>query len=401
MVSNINADWRLVDPSGNIVFNSTLGVDAGRFTLPFSGTYTLLLEGAIANTGAFGYEFKVDTPQVEVVASDPGVPFVNLTGITDLNNATFNVQLQGNGQAQAYDVQFVAPASGIQLGAIPVAIDTQYRYQLKAADADGDPLTFSLTQAPLGMQIDATTGLISWSPTAAQLGSNAVSVRVADDHGGFDVQNFTVNVINSAPGQIQGTVFNDANGDGTRTFTSSDPAPAGGPFLPLGAPFPAIGDDTEPAIVITFGPGGAMTTTYTGQGPYDGEDDTYIAVVNAKDSGIAVQSIRLSSSDLMGYDWGQNNVRELRNVLERMVIAANGDVIGAEHVPADIRDHTIPQPMVPARSFIARKAEAERRIVVEALERNAWHITRTAQDLELADHASLLKIMRRLGIDSR
>ncbi len=103
---------------------------------------------------------------------------------------------------------------------------------------------------------------------------------------------------------------------------------------------------------------------------------------------------------LMGYDWRQNNVRELRNAVERMVIAADGDVIGAEHVGADIRDHTIPQSMVPARSFIARKAEAERRIVVEALERNAWHITRTAQDLELADHASLLKIMRRLGIQN-
>jgi len=32
---------------------------------------------------------------------------------------------------------------------------------------------------------------------------------------------------------------------------------------------------------------------------------------------------------------------------------------------------------------------------VAALERNEWHITRTAQALGLADHASLLKIMRR------
>jgi hypothetical protein len=34
--------------------------------------------------------------------------------------------------------------------------------------------------------------------------------------------------------------------------------------------------------------------------------------------------------------------------------------------------------------------------VAEALERNDWHITKTAADLGLADHASLLKIMRRL-----
>jgi two-component system nitrogen regulation response regulator NtrX len=103
---------------------------------------------------------------------------------------------------------------------------------------------------------------------------------------------------------------------------------------------------------------------------------------------------------LMNYDWRQNNVRELRNAVERMVIAADGGVIGAEHVPADIRDHGTRHPTDSSHSFINRKVEAERRIVVEALERNAWHITRTAEDLELADHSSLLKIMRRLGIKS-
>ncbi len=44
------------------------------------------------------------------------------------------------------------------------------------------------------------------------------------------------------------------------------------------------------------------------------------------------------------------------------------------------------------------KAEAERQIIVAALERNGWHITRTAEALGLADHASLLKIMRRHAI---
>ncbi len=50
------------------------------------------------------------------------------------------------------------------------------------------------------------------------------------------------------------------------------------------------------------------------------------------------------------------------------------------------------------RGFAALKAEAERQIVVAALERHDWHITRTAQELGLADHASLLKIMRRLDL---
>ena len=105
---------------------------------------------------------------------------------------------------------------------------------------------------------------------------------------------------------------------------------------------------------------------------------------------------------LAAYDWKRNNVRELRNVVERMLIAADGDAIGAEQVPAEIVEgRAADQRAGEARTFLERKAEAERQIIVAALERNEWHITRTAQELGLADHASLLKIMRRHGVSSR
>jgi DNA-binding NtrC family response regulator len=103
---------------------------------------------------------------------------------------------------------------------------------------------------------------------------------------------------------------------------------------------------------------------------------------------------------LMAYDWRRNNVRELRNAVERMIIAADGDTIRADHVPAEIRasGRTADGPGASGRTFQDLKAEAERRILIEALERNGWHVSRTAQELGLADHASLLKIMRRLNI---
>jgi two-component system NtrC family response regulator len=104
---------------------------------------------------------------------------------------------------------------------------------------------------------------------------------------------------------------------------------------------------------------------------------------------------------LMRHDWRRNNVRELRNVLERMAIATSGEVLGAELVPADVRSGA----ESPARplsaggiTFLEQKAEAERRIVIAALERNEWHITRTAHELGLADHSSLIKIMKRHGV---
>jgi len=100
---------------------------------------------------------------------------------------------------------------------------------------------------------------------------------------------------------------------------------------------------------------------------------------------------------LMAYDWSRNNVRELRNVVERMIIAADGEVIGPEHVPSELRGET-PLGSGGGESFQELKAEAERRIVIAALERHGWHVTRTAEALGLADHASLLKIMRRHNI---
>jgi DNA-binding NtrC family response regulator len=103
---------------------------------------------------------------------------------------------------------------------------------------------------------------------------------------------------------------------------------------------------------------------------------------------------------LMSYDWSQNNVRELRNVIERMIIAADGEVLRPEHVPFEIQEQSDARPTPPpdGQSFQQLRVEAERQIVVAALERNQWHITRTAEELGLADHSSLLKLMRRLDI---
>ena len=75
------------------------------------------------------------------------------------------------------------------------------------------------------MQIDASSGMIAWYPTAAQLGQNQVTVRVEDGRGGSDTQTFTVNVTTEPAGGIKGTVFNDLNGDGSRDLSGSKRTP--------------------------------------------------------------------------------------------------------------------------------------------------------------------------------
>ncbi|MEH2058174.1 MAG: putative Ig domain-containing protein [Nostoc sp.] len=75
---------------------------------------------------------------------------------------------------------------------VDAAINTSYTYQANASDADDDGLSFSLLSAPQGMTVDANTGIVSWTPTAKQLGTYDVTLAVADARGGTAQQAFKV-----------------------------------------------------------------------------------------------------------------------------------------------------------------------------------------------------------------
>src|SRR5207253_2013153 len=45
-----------------------------------------------------------------------------------------------------------------------------FTYAVAASDTDQDILSFYLTTTPAGMSIDRTTGVVTWKPTAAQVG---------------------------------------------------------------------------------------------------------------------------------------------------------------------------------------------------------------------------------------
>jgi len=59
-----------------------------------------------------------------------------------------------------------------------------WRYQVKASDPDGDPLTYSLKEAPKGMTINAETGLITWDVSDEFAGETTFTVMVKDRQGG-------------------------------------------------------------------------------------------------------------------------------------------------------------------------------------------------------------------------
>jgi RHS repeat-associated protein len=148
----------------------------------------------------------------------------------------------------------------------------------------------------------------------------AVTVRVDDGQGGYDTQSFTVSVNQQGTGGIQGTVFNDQNGDGTRdsgvTTTSSPPALStvegtADPYLagmPAGST--ASGSDVAPAQSPLLVPGltlsggsTLMVTVLAGavndsQSNADGEYSPYVTHTNGAENGIS--SIVAPANSLIG-----------------------------------------------------------------------------------------------------
>jgi hypothetical protein len=74
-------------------------------------------------------------------------------------------------------------------------VGLKYTYQVKSTAVPGAKTTFSLGAHPTGMTIDAASGLISWTPSASQLGAATVTVFATDQFGNVAKQNYTIRVL--------------------------------------------------------------------------------------------------------------------------------------------------------------------------------------------------------------
>ena len=92
---------------------------------------------------------------------------------------------------------------------------------------------------------------------------------------------------------------------------------------------------------------------------------------------------------LLGYDW-PGNIRELQNVLERAMLLAEQDVIGPEHLPAEVRPAGHP-----AAAHTRDSGQAWALRSLEELERE--HVQRVLT----AMHGSREETARILGISRR
>jgi MYXO-CTERM domain-containing protein len=99
-----------------------------------------------------------------------------------------------------------------------------YSYDADAIDLDvDDVLTFSLTNAPGGMAVDATTGVVTWTPSVTDPASVPVDLVVSDDAGEQTIQSFVISVsgtVTPADGGVVGAPSMDGGAGAAGTAGS-------------------------------------------------------------------------------------------------------------------------------------------------------------------------------------
>ncbi|WP_235908569.1 putative Ig domain-containing protein [Roseiconus nitratireducens] len=68
-----------------------------------------------------------------------------------------------------------------------------YRYTVVAQDPENEDLSFELVGSPTNASIDET-GVLNWTPTADQVGTQTMTIRVSDPSGGETTQSFDIEV---------------------------------------------------------------------------------------------------------------------------------------------------------------------------------------------------------------
>jgi len=247
------AAQNFVDESGQVTITKS-GLVLNRATNTFNSLVTITnSSGAVLNAPLVLVISNISPSTVTLAnpsgKSPSGNPFVSLTVPADgllVGSHIANVLLEFSDPTRvAFTFTVSVSSIAIQPEALPdyisgpliesvpptaALVGQALSYQVIASSANPASLVFSLSTAPQGMTINATTGLLQWTPGSNQGGDQSV-VIAAQDSGGQTSQSFTLSVFGTVPVT---TLTIPATSGGT--ITVNDP---GSPINGLSITFPA------------------------------------------------------------------------------------------------------------------------------------------------------------------
>ena len=118
------------------------------------------------------------------------------------NNSTYNDTSGGWQSATTDDCNGPPVIAAFSAGS--ATEDVEYQLDINATDPESDSITYSLSNAPSGMSINSSSGLISWTPENGVSTSGTVTITASDDQQDGatpDTETFSVSVsaVNDAP----------------------------------------------------------------------------------------------------------------------------------------------------------------------------------------------------------
>lgn len=219
-------DETVIDGAGDDIFirsfdpTDSAGESADIFVSADGTNFTLL--GRVAQNGRQGLDlaainFTQAVRAVRIAGVDnrgtsPGFDLVSvevLPGSVGAADGSHIVTLDANQTVR--DLNFGNTAGAPQPNRSPnftttapnnVEAGVLLRYDARAIDSDGDPITYELFQAPRGMAVDPVRGVVVWQPTPDQSGTVTVTLRAQDGRGGTAIQQFDLTIGSNQPPRI-------------------------------------------------------------------------------------------------------------------------------------------------------------------------------------------------------
>jgi hypothetical protein len=234
-----------IDGVSEMVFNTTGDAD---FDADFGSDQPVTLGQLV---GGFDYAGAIDEVSLSAVALSSATIGQHATAASD--------QTLCNNQAPTITSTAVTTA----------AQNVAYSYTATATDPESHDISWSFTTNPAGMTIDASTGVISWTPDDTATASEDVVVLATDKYGATATQSFTIAVTltsNNAP-SITSTALTTATVGTAYTYdaeaTDADTGDTLSWSLAAGAPDDMTVDASTGVVSWTPPEGSEGDVTYT------------------------------------------------------------------------------------------------------------------------------------------
>lgn len=220
-----------VDPFDVQFFNITIGADApASVDLLASSDSGLLADDNITNVTDLQFEVAGLTDGAVAVVLADGVEIgrevasgesviVTTSNLSALGSDTYSItaaieidgQLSLQTPAIRVTLDQIDPATVSNQAPADAFVGADYVFDADH-DEEGVDVLYSLSNAPTGMQIDASTGAITWLPTPDQIGTQSFDVIVTDTAGNLSTTSFSVDVQDEAQASLSLRIT-DADGN--------------------------------------------------------------------------------------------------------------------------------------------------------------------------------------------